>query len=1108
MRWMNRLFLALILGATFFCGQASAQADRQALSGYCEDGGQTVTSAGVTSATKVQRSYPGCTVTVYVSGTATLATIYADLAGTPKANPFTANGTTGYWFFYADPARFDVQLSGAGMSTTTRGGLWIVASGGGGGGVTGSGTTNTVPKWTSSTALGDSIITEVGGTQTRVGGDLLVTGVAGFGVSPSSSNSITVSKTFSSVGSYNGILTDTILQSINGVGSSYAGRFVLTTSGSTVNATDLGGLRVVQQHTGFGNLSENYGIYSTVSQSGAGTLTDPIGIRSDLSLGLSSSNQLTNYKATGTLSAGTHQQYIDFLSKPPTLSGGAAITNMYGFAAFSAPSVVSGITNYYPFYSIQGIASFGNGASSDRLELRSGLPLRLWNPTDLGYSEIVQNATPAANYRYYWPSDAPATSDALTVTGVSGSNVTLAWTPGGGGAATNVRKALNVVTDYGCAGDGVTNDTTCISNALTAAAAAGGYKVYLPAGTYLVTGLTFTGQIEIEGDGDGKTIIYSTTNAPIVNVDPNGSFRGPTIRNLTIRGSVSAGGSQIGLNVDDATYVHSVRVSNVTIENTGDYGLYVGNAFSSTFENMFISNTADYPLLYNASQMPQNRFESIYIGDLRSGVTSGFRIKAGAFHCTNCNGVNTVVANSWWATLGKKAGTDGDVSNGSAYAHWDGGNAESTVAGGIRHYYNSQSTVGPGFQFAGDASGSGTYIAMLYEVDSAIFPPQFSKGVISDKVVFANSPASFFANSQPIQSNDIPPVMIEGQGPRVAGGDNVLSYYDSTKTKALPLTSSGGFFETYEVTATANGVYDRPGVRMIKADCAAACTVEIPWPGWYRAGEYLTIYDASGAAATNNVTVNVGSGGTINGGASYTINRDLETITLVPDESGTNWVVVTNYPGGKVPSIQGGGTPNLDFYPTWSSTQGILSLSSGIYNLSGQTVFTNDVLANTDNADDIGTSGGNRFRTIYAATGFSGPKYTVAGNIFWSSGAGSPEGAVTADIGSIYSRNNGSSNTTIYAKTSGGGNTGWEPLINTGGGGGSIGGTIAANQVAFGTAADTIGGDNDLQWDNSTKNLTVVGHAAITQDNTATVPFSVQAVAASSAELAQFKDSR
>lgn len=43
----------------------------------------------------------------------------------------------------------------------------------------------------------------------------------------------------------------------------------------------------------------------------------------------------------------------------------------------------------------------------------------------------------------------------------------------------------------------------------------------------------------------------------------------------------------------------------------------------------------------------------------------------------------------------------------------------------------------------------------------------------------------------------------------------------------------------------------------------------------------------------------------------------------------------------------------------------------------------------------------------------------------WTANTGSPEGAVTAVVGSIYSRTNGGANTSLYVKESGTGNTGW-----------------------------------------------------------------------------------
>lgn len=48
-----------------------------------------------------------------------------------------------------------------------------------------------------------------------------------------------------------------------------------------------------------------------------------------------------------------------------------------------------------------------------------------------------------------------------------------------------------------------------------------------------------------------------------------------------------------------------------------------------------------------------------------------------------------------------------------------------------------------------------------------------------------------------------------------------------------------------------------------------------------------------------------------------------------------------------------------------------------------------------------------------------------AGTVIWTSGTGSPEGSVTAAIGSLYTRTDGGASTTLYVKESGTGNTGW-----------------------------------------------------------------------------------
>lgn len=89
-------------------------------SGYCQKGGITGQVSGLSNLAvvpKVQGSYPQCTITVFIYGTSTPATIYSDnTVPTPMANPFTAD-TAGQWTFFANNGQYTVQASGTGFAS-------------------------------------------------------------------------------------------------------------------------------------------------------------------------------------------------------------------------------------------------------------------------------------------------------------------------------------------------------------------------------------------------------------------------------------------------------------------------------------------------------------------------------------------------------------------------------------------------------------------------------------------------------------------------------------------------------------------------------------------------------------------------------------------------------------------------------------------------------------------------------------------------------------------------------------------------------------------------------------------------------------------------------
>lgn len=106
---MKYLALLFVLFTTLSCADGKAQ-------GWCEDGGYTVSVPGgaAPSINTFQRSFTSCTVTVYLQGTLTLATLYSDDGVTSKSNPFTAS-KNGQWFFYASDGTYDITFSGGGI---------------------------------------------------------------------------------------------------------------------------------------------------------------------------------------------------------------------------------------------------------------------------------------------------------------------------------------------------------------------------------------------------------------------------------------------------------------------------------------------------------------------------------------------------------------------------------------------------------------------------------------------------------------------------------------------------------------------------------------------------------------------------------------------------------------------------------------------------------------------------------------------------------------------------------------------------------------------------------------------------------------------------------
>lgn len=636
-----------------------------------------------------------------------------------------------------------------------------------------------------------------------------------------------------------------------------------------------------------------------------------------------------------------------------------------------------------------------------------------------------------------------------------------------------IRGAINAVVDYGAAGDGVTNDTTAITNAITAAVLAGGKEVYLPAGNYRVTALTVPGGVTLIGDGKEKTVISSVTNSVILNlVQGSGTwaFIGPKVRDLWVDGSDS-GSSQIGIQVTDASFVRDVVIENVTISDCGSHGLSVGNAFSSEFKNIYSTSNQGYAFFYNASNMPSNYFYGLYAGDISSTSPAGYRIKAGIFVCWSCNGINSVPgATGYWGVLGGKAGDiDGDLTASFASATFRDSNIEGGKTAGLLVYPGSVPTFTGETSFVGLSASSGAYVAIDYDTDASLFPENARRGYIEDTVVFANSPASFYANSQPIRSDGLPPLEVDGRGPRIAGGAFVATYYNTATSRAEPINRVDGYQPTINITTSTS--YTNPGGRFYRVNCGSNCTLTLPSPVYYDTGnEFVTVLNISTTGIV--VTINANGGAAVNGG-SYTLTIQNQAVTLFPDFTSLDWRVISNRIGA--------GSAN--FYALFDAANNVTSTGSLLQNSGGALVTTGNLLFSADNTLDIGTASDVRPRSIYAATSLTTPRvYYGGGSASATAGSGTPEGSVTAEPGSIYLRTNGS----WYQKTSGSGNTGWTLFTSAGS---AIGGSGTTGAIAKFTAANAIGDSilAEIAGVLTTTGTQVISGKTISTDATGTV---------------------
>lgn len=165
------------------------------------------------------------------------------------------------------------------------------------------------------------------------------------------------------------------------------------------------------------------------------------------------------------------------------------------------------------------------------------------------------------------------------------------------GAVSDGIAVYNVKRDYSAVGDGATDDTTAIQNAINAASAAGGGIVYLPLGTYLlVTGLTMKTGVHLLG-ARGLSILKANTAISMVSSSTTSQTKW-SVRDVTFDLNNITSGTNYGIiiqhNTCDYVTIEGCEFKNYGTGTNTRAGIRLVGSYKATkiLNNRFLGSAA------------------------------------------------------------------------------------------------------------------------------------------------------------------------------------------------------------------------------------------------------------------------------------------------------------------------------------------------------------------------------------------------------------------------------------------------------------------------------------------------------------------------------------
>lgn len=162
------------------------------------------------------------------------------------------------------------------------------------------------------------------------------------------------------------------------------------------------------------------------------------------------------------------------------------------------------------------------------------------------------------------------------------------------------------VAGYGAVGDGTTDDTDAIQDAIDAAFAAGGGEVILPVGVFVCDGITMKTNVTLKGGGQGSVIKHAAASANHL-IELATDATACSLRDFAIDGNRSNQSATVNaIHFDNTAGSSSLlaghHISGIQIENVKGTGIWLGEYIrESIIENCRTYFCDQYGMLLSAS---------------------------------------------------------------------------------------------------------------------------------------------------------------------------------------------------------------------------------------------------------------------------------------------------------------------------------------------------------------------------------------------------------------------------------------------------------------------------------------------------------------------------